>query len=43
MEARINSPQAALAKPDEHLLGELTAAASAMEIAIDALFERRGP
>lgn len=43
MATEIHSPQAALAKPDEHLLGELTTAASSMEMAIDGLFERRGP
>lgn len=43
MEANIESPQAALAKPDEYLLGELTTAAGEMETAIDGLFERRGP
>ena len=43
MATELHSPQAALAKPDEYLLGELTAAASAMEMAIDDLFERRGP
>jgi hypothetical protein len=43
MEAHIDSPQAALAKPDEYLLGELSAAASAMEISIDDLFEKKSP
>lgn len=43
MALQVESPQAAMAKPDEYLLGELAAAASAMEMAIDDLFERRGP
>lgn len=43
MTTELHSPQASLAKPDEYLLGELTVAASAMEIAIDGLFERRPP
>lgn len=43
MDAQAITPEKALAKPDEYLLGELAAAASAMEMAIDDLFERREP
>jgi CRISPR/Cas system-associated exonuclease Cas4 (RecB family) len=43
METELHSPQAAMATPDERLLAELGVAASQMEMAIDDLFEKKGP
>lgn len=43
MSHQMITPEQGLALPDEHLLGELVAAASSMEMAIDDLFERKSP
>lgn len=43
MALQVESPQAAMATPDERLLAELSTAASQMEMAVDDLFERREP